>query len=159
MKLQILPILLASIVTTATFAEYRIRIKIHEPIEFKSSSEIKEPKPVEPAFDFSEFDGVGTIDAVDSAGYIDTTKIQSQWIQRALFKQYNDHLIYLSGNHQGLIDKATVINVVINGDILPCTIYDKSYVPAFNQTIFGCSTSGYNGLKYSSGQKFTISFK
>lgn len=161
MKIKILLILLASIITTATFAEYRIRIKIHEPIEFKSSSEIKEPEPVEPTipeFDFSEFSGIGTIDSVDSEGYIDTRNIQSMWIQRALFKQYNDHLIYLLGNHQDLIDNAKVINLAINGDSLPCTIYDVSYVSAFNQTIFGCSTTGYNGLKYSAGQKFNISF-
>jgi hypothetical protein len=161
MKLRLLLITLASILASQSFAEYRLYIKIHEPIIFKSPSDVEEPKPidpVEPQFDFSEFDGVGTIDAVDSAGYIDTTNIQSMWIQRALFKQYNDHLIYLMGNRKDLIEKASVINLTINGDKLSCVIYYSEFVPAFNQTIFGCSTSGYDGLKYSAGQKFSISF-
>ena len=161
MKLRLLLITLASILASQTFAEYRLYIKIHEPIIFKSHSEVEEPKPIEPtepAFDFSEFDGIGTIDSVDSAGYIDTTNIQSMWIQRALFKQYNDHLIYLLGNRKDLIEHSSVINLTINGDRLRCVIDYKEYIPTFNQTIFGCSTTDYNGLKYSAGQKFSISF-
>lgn len=161
MKLRFLLISLASILASQSFAEYRLYIKIHEPIIFKSTSDVEDPKPIEPtepAFDFSEFNGIGTIDAVDSAGYIDTTSIQSMWIQRALFKQYNDHLIYLLGNRKDLIEHASVINLTINGDYLRCVIDYKEYIPAFNQSIFGCSTSGYDGLKYSAGQKFNISF-
>lgn len=157
-----LPAILSALLIQSAHAEFRMNVQINEPIRFiNSSTDGEEPKPVEPVeptFDFSEFTGNGTIDSVDSAGYIDTTNIQSMWIQRALFKQYNDHLIYLLGNHQDLIDNAKVINLVINGDSLPCTIYDVSYYPTFNQTIFGCSTTGYNGLKYSAGQKFNISF-
>ncbi|EMG2881735.1 hypothetical protein V4100_001023 [Pseudomonas aeruginosa] len=164
MKLRLLLIALASILASQSFAEYRLYIKINEPIIFKSSSEVEEPKPIEPtepaepAFDFSEFDGIGTIDAVDSAGYIDTTNIQSMWIQRALFKQYNDHLIYLLGNRKDLIENASVINIIINGDRLRCVIDYKEYITTLNQTIFGCSTTDYDGLKYSAGQKFNISF-
>lgn len=160
-----LPLLLLFALPNA-FAEYKISFKIDAPIKFSNENSVEEPEkpqepetPTEPAFDFSEYAGIGTIDAVDTAGYIDTTNIQSMWIQRALFKQYNDHLIYLLGNRKDLMEHASIVNLTINGDALRCVIDYKEYVQVFNQTIIGCTTTGYNGLNYSAGQKFNIEFQ
>lgn len=165
MKLQNLLLPLSSmLVITSAFADYSVKIPVPTEIRFSNESpstgEPEAPEtPTEPPFDFSEFTGIGTIDSVDSAGYIDSNNIQSMWIQRALFKQYNEHLIYLLGNRVDLMENASSIAITINEDHFTCPIDYKEFISAFNQTIFGCSTNGYNGLNYSAGQKFNIEFK
>lgn len=168
-NLKFISIFIVALLPLSSFAAFQIKIPVPVELRFSNAENVsetdlpditEEPEtPTEPGFDFSEFKGVGIIDFIDSAGYIDTTNIQSMWIERALLKQYNSHLIYLLGNQQELMDNASIIELNINGDILPCVIDYKKYVAVFNKTIFGCATAGYSGFNYSAGQQFSIDFK
>lgn len=162
MKLQILAIPLASmLLITSAFADYTVKIPITAEIRFSndSSNQPEPPKtPTEPVHDFSEYKGIGVIESVDSTGFIESSNISSMWLQRVLFRSFNDHSLWLLGNQQELMDNAKSVTITINGDAYNCDIYSREYQSYKNQSAIGCSTVGYDGRKYSIGQQFNVEF-
>lgn len=159
MKLQNLVLPLASmLVITAAFADYSVKIPITAEIRFSNDSLTLPETPTEPVYDFSEYKGVGVIESVDSTGFIESSNISSMWLQRVLFRSFNDHSLWLLGNQQELMDNAKSVTITINGDAYICEIYSREYQSYKNQSAIGCSTSGYDGIKYSVGQQFNVEF-
>lgn len=162
MKLQNLALPFASmLVITSAFADYSVKIPVPTEIRFSngSSTQPETPTtPAEPAYDFSEYRGIGVIESVDSTGFIESSNINSMWLQRVLFRSFNDHSLWLLGNQQDMMDKATSVTITINGDAYPCIIYSREYQSYKNQSAIGCSTTGYDGRKYSVGQQFNVEF-
>ncbi|EMM2241325.1 hypothetical protein E6W26_29155 [Pseudomonas aeruginosa] len=162
MKLQKFALLLASmLVITSAFADYSVKIPVPTEIKFSNSSPTlpeTPTEPTEPAYDFSEYKGIGVIESVDSTGFIESSNISSMWLQRVLFRSFNDHSLWLLGNQQEMMDNATSVTITINGDAYSCEIYSREYQSYKNQSVLGCSTTGYDGRKYSVGQQFNVEF-
>lgn len=159
MKLQNLVLPFASmLVITSAFADYSVKIPVPTEIKFSNVSPTLPETPTEPVYDFSEYKGIGVIESVDSTGFIESSNINSMWLQRVLFRSFNDHSLWLLGNQEDLMNNAKSVTITINGDAYPCEIYSREYQSYKNQSVIGCSTSGYDGRKYSVGQQFNVEF-
>lgn len=128
-------------------------------IIFVTNNETPSVPPTTPDDELPSYKGIGTIDMANGSGFLESTTFQTSMYVSVLFRSYGDHSIYLTGNQQDLLNTAKSITLTINGDVLPCEIYDASYLAYKNQTAFHCSTTGFVGTKYSIGQQFNIIFK
>lgn len=160
MKLKNLALPLASMLAIkSTFADYSVRIPVPTEIRFSSESAPIEPEtPVEPSFDFTPFQGSGTIESA-SGGWIESYSIGNSVYRGVMFRSWGDVSIWLKGNQQELLENRSGINYVVNGDSYNCEIYEAHYSDSTNETGFHCSiVGGWNGNQYSVGQQFNVSF-
>ena len=160
--------LLTALTLTTTQADYMIKIPLEQAqggslpsgsILFVTQEEGPPLPPAEIEDELSGYKGIGTLDTVNGSGFLESSTFQNPMYSNVLFRAYGDHSIYLIGNLQELLNTAKSIVLTINGDVLPCEIYDTSYLAYKNQTAFHCSTTGFVGTKYSLGQQFSITFK
>ncbi|MFZ7447026.1 hypothetical protein ACLVXS_26580 [Klebsiella pneumoniae] len=160
--------LLTALTLTTTQAEYVIKKPLEQfnggslpngSILFVTQEEGPPLPPAEIEDELSGYKGIGTLDTVSASGFLKSSTFQNPMYSNVLFRVYGDHSIYLIGNLQELLNTAKSIVLTINGDVLPCEIYDTRYLAYNNQTAFHCSTIGFVGTKYSLGQQFSITFK
>ncbi|WP_157969684.1 hypothetical protein [Pseudomonas huaxiensis] len=160
--------LLTALTLTTTQADYMIKIPLEQAqggslpsgsILFVTQEEGPPLPPAEIEDELSGYKGIGTIDIHRGRGFLESSTIQNPMYIGVFFTYYGEQSIYLIGNVQELLNTAKSIVLTINGDVLPCEIYDASYVAYKNHTEFHCSTIGFVGTKYSPGQQFSITFK